>query len=113
MAIMRLMRTDFVETGTRVDDLAGLVNEPMGVREVEMSVLLVESDPQLVKASFRSKPAANSGGAFIDVNHLAAHFDGGGHVHAAGARIAASMDDAVRLVLDACAVYLEDTPVAG
>ena len=113
VAIMRLMRSDFAETGTRVDDLAGLVNEPMGVREVDMSVLLVESDPQLVKASFRSKPAANAGGAFIDVNHLAAHFDGGGHVHAAGARIPASMDEAVRLVLEACAVYLEDTPVVG
>ena len=39
--------------------------------------------------------------------------DGGGHVHAAGARIPASMDEAVRLVLEACAVYLEDTPVVG
>lgn len=113
VAIMRLMRTDFEQTGTRVDDLAGLVNEPMSVREVEMSVLLVESDPKLVKLSFRSKPSAVPGGAFIDVNHLAAHFDGGGHVHAAGARVAASMDEAAKRVIDVCSTYLEDTAPAG
>lgn len=113
VTIMRLMRADFAETGTGVNDLAGLVNEPMSVREVDMSVLLVESDPKLVKVSFRSKPAAVPNGPFIDVNHLAANFDGGGHVHAAGARIEASMDDAARMVIEACTAYLEDAGSAG
>jgi nanoRNase/pAp phosphatase (c-di-AMP/oligoRNAs hydrolase) len=31
---------------------------------------------------------------FLDVNALAARFGGGGHVHAAGARIKGSLDDA-------------------
>ncbi|MBM4099170.1 MAG: bifunctional oligoribonuclease/PAP phosphatase NrnA [Planctomycetes bacterium] len=107
VAVMRLARADFEATGTRVDDLAGLVNEPMSVAEVEVSVLLVESEPRLTKASFRSKPPAAPGGAFVDVNHLAARFEGGGHVHAAGARIAASLDEAADLAARACEDYLE------
>ena len=107
VAVMRLSRADFEATGTRIDDLAGLVNEPMGVAEVEVSVLLVESEPRLSKASFRSKPPAVPGGAFVDVNHLAARFDGGGHVHAAGARIAASLDEAAETVARACEDYLD------
>ena len=107
VAVMRLSRADFEATGTRVDDLAGLVNEPMGVATVEVSILLVEHEPRLTKASFRSKPPAVHGGPFVDVNHLAARFDGGGHVHAAGARIVGSLDDAADAVVRACEDYLE------
>ena len=107
VAIMRLSRRDFEETGTRVDELAGLVNEPMSVADVEVSVLLVEGDQGVVKASFRSKPAAVPGGAFVDVNHVAARFDGGGHVHAAGARIAGSLEQVAEKVRAACGDYLE------
>ena len=107
VSVMRLSRADFEATGTRVDDLAGLVNEPMGVAEVEVSVLLVESEPRLAKASFRSKPPAVPGGAYVDVNQVAARFEGGGHVHAAGARIAATLDEAADIVVRACEDYLE------
>ena len=107
VAVMRLARADFEATGTRVDDLAGLVNEPMSVGEVEVSVLLVESEPRLTKASFRSKPPAVPGGAYVDVNQVAARFEGGGHVHAAGARIAATLDEAADIVVRACEDYLE------
>ena len=113
VAVMRLDRRDFEETGTRVDDLAGLVNEPMSVGEVEVAVLLTQTEPDVVKASFRSKPPAVPGGRFVDVNHVAAHFDGGGHVHAAGARLKGTLDaaaDRVRAVLEA---YLEDGSSAG
>ena len=113
VAVMRLMRRDFESTGTGVDDLAGLVNEPMSVGTVEVSVLLTESDPTLVKASFRSKPPAVAGGTFVDVNHLAGHFDGGGHVHAAGARLSGSMDEAAARVRAACASYFESAGDPG
>jgi phosphoesterase RecJ-like protein len=85
----------------------------MSVGTVEVSVLLTESDPTLVKASFRSKPPAVAGGAFIDVNHLAGRFDGGGHVHAAGARLGGPMDGAVAAVRAACESYFESAADAG
>ena len=112
VAIMRLSRKDFEETGTRVDDLAGLVNEPMSVAAVEVSVLLVESEPKLTKISVRSKPPAVAGGVIIDVNHIAARFDGGGHVHAAGARFQGSLDETAEQVRRACEDYF-DSGTAG
>ena len=113
VSIMRLARADFEATGTGVDDLAGLVNEPMSVGSLEVSVLLTEGDPSLTKASFRSKPPASAGAAFVDVNQLAGHFDGGGHVHAAGARIAAPLAEAAARVRAACESYLESAGPSG
>jgi nanoRNase/pAp phosphatase (c-di-AMP/oligoRNAs hydrolase) len=39
-------------------------------------------------------------GRFIDVNELAARFGGGGHVHAAGAKQRASIDEVAAKVLN-------------
>lgn len=114
VAVMSLRREDFEATGTRVDELAGLVNEPMSVGSVEVSVLLVEQDAGTVKASFRSKPPVRRGGPFVDVNHVAAHFDGGGHVHAAGARIQGTLHHAAGRVRSVLEAYLEAAePAAG
>ena len=106
-ALMRLQRADFEATGTGVDDLAGLVNEPMCVAAVEVAVLLVQTEPGVVKASLRSKPSARPGGPFVDVNHVAAHFDGGGHVHAAGARLRGTLDEAAAKLRSVLEGYFE------
>jgi phosphoesterase RecJ-like protein len=113
VAIMQLCKADFEDTGTRVDDLAGLVNEPMSVGEVEVAVLLTQTEPGVVKASFRSKPPAVRGGRFVDVNHVAAHFDGGGHVHAAGARLHGTLPEAAKRVRAVLEAYLEDGSAAA
>lgn len=108
-AIMRLQREDFAQSETRVEDLAGLVNEPMSVASVEVCVLLVQYDPGVVKASFRSKPPLRKGGRFVDVNHIAAHFDGGGHVHAAGAKLNATLDEATQRIRSVLESYFEES----
>jgi phosphoesterase RecJ-like protein len=41
----------------------------------------------------------------LDVNEVAARFGGGGHVHAAGARIRGSLEDAMRQVAEAIRAY--------
>jgi phosphoesterase RecJ-like protein len=113
-AIMTLQLDDFVQSGTKVEDLAGLVNEPMSVGSVEVCVLLVQNEPGVVKASFRSKPPLRKGGSFVDVNHLAAHFDGGGHVHAAGARLAGTLGSALQRITKVLQDYFESAvPSAG
>lgn len=85
-SVMVLTRDDFESSGGGSEDLAGVINEPMAIGTVEMSVLLSESEPGLVKLSFRSKPPMVQGGPFIDVNAFAARWGGGGHRHAAGAK---------------------------
>ncbi|MEE2894803.1 MAG: DHHA1 domain-containing protein, partial [Planctomycetota bacterium] len=56
-------------------------------------VLLTEAESGRTKMSFRSKPA-DEAGDFMDVNELAARFGGGGHVHAAGARLGLDLEAA-------------------
>ena len=73
--------------------VSGIVNLPMTVREVSVSILLTAFDDTETKISLRSKPGVNSCNGMsrvVDVNALASTFGGGGHVHAAGARL--SMD---------------------
>jgi phosphoesterase RecJ-like protein len=60
----------------------------MVLENIQASILLTDSDPSVTKISFRSKPSLpNKPYTLIDVNLLAGRFGGGGHVHAAGARV--------------------------
>lgn len=88
-AIMRLGPDDFAATGARQEDIGGVVNAPMVVGAVRVSVLLtqVPGEGAVTKMSFRSKAATAPGQRFTDVNRLAAEFGGGGHAQAAGARL--------------------------
>lgn len=100
VAVMRLGLEDFAETGANMEELAGIVNEPLEIGSVRASVLLTQAETGRTKMSFRSKPGVD-GGAFIDVNELAARFGGGGHVHAAGARQDADLAEATERLLAA------------
>lgn len=101
VAIQMLRADDFKSSGATLEDVTGLVNTPMTVGQVRVSVLLTQTQPGLTKISFRSKPAVEESQPFIDVNQLAARFGGGGHVHAAGARVNMDIDQAKRAVIDA------------
>ncbi len=102
IAVMRATLADFAETGARPEDLTGIVNEPMSVATVRMSVLFTEHEPGVTKISFRSKPGGwDSTVKSYDVNEIAGHVGGGGHVQAAGARIKVPIDEAERRVLAA------------
>jgi phosphoesterase RecJ-like protein len=75
-------------------DLIGLVNTPMVLQDIQASVLLTDTDPTVTKISFRSKPSMPGEPlTLIDVNKLANKFEGGGHVHAAGARVFSALED--------------------
>jgi phosphoesterase RecJ-like protein len=58
-------------------DTEGFVNLPLSVRDVVFSALFIEKE-KLVKTSFRSR------GKFPVNSFSAAHFNGGGHLNAAG-----------------------------
>jgi phosphoesterase RecJ-like protein len=98
VAIMRLRPDDFRATGGRVEDISELVNTPMSVRSVRVSILLAQAGPKGTKLSFRSKPDAPGG--VVDVNLLAQRFGGGGHMHAAGASVNQDVDAAREALLD-------------
>lgn len=107
-AIMTITTRDLRETGGTLDDLTGLVNEPLHLRTVRVSILLTELDDGGTKISFRSKPhieSANGSLPAVDVNKMAAEFGGGGHRHAAGARVATDVNatrDMLIALFDKC-----------
>ena len=79
LCVMSVRRRDLLETLCSVDDVEGFVHHTLSIAGVEMGILFVEVDGE-VKCSFRSK-------GNVHVRDLAATFGGGGHVHAAGARL--------------------------
>lgn len=100
VAIIPLSKKDIEESGSQPDDTGGLVDLPNAVASVRVVATLVEINPALVKVSFRSKPPRDDE-ALIDVNRIAQTFGGGGHVHAAGAKLKMSFDEAVKAVTKA------------
>jgi len=100
VAIQSLRPDDFTETGGGPEDLTGVVNAPMVVGTVRVSVLLTQAEPGETKLSFRSKPGPG-GSVDHDVNQLARTFGGGGHVFAAGARVHGNLDDVRAKLLEA------------
>ena len=102
VAVMSLGPDDFARSGAGVEDLTGLVNEPMAITSVRLSILLSEPSAGRTKMSFRSKAAVDGQPevTMIDVNILARRFGGGGHIHAAGARHAGDLEEARLAVLE-------------
>jgi phosphoesterase RecJ-like protein len=99
VALMSLAMRDFQETGGRPEDLTSIINLPMTVGAVRVSALLTQHEAGKTKVSFRSKPR-REGALFVDVNQLAQKLGGGGHVHAAGARLAMDLDQAREKVIE-------------
>jgi phosphoesterase RecJ-like protein len=81
LAVMRVRRTDFDISGGNVLDTENLVNIPLQVRTVEVSILFVEpQDDATIRVSLRSKGS-------VDVARFAEQFGGGGHARAAGLKL--------------------------
>lgn len=106
LCTMSVRRKDLLDTGCTVDDVEGFVHHTLSIAGVRAGILFVEVDGE-VKCSFRSK--GDTG-----VRDLAALFGGGGHIHAAGARIRQkSFDEAVPLVIEAAIELFEDAIPVG
>jgi len=81
LAVMTITKQDFADTRAGVPDTENLINVPLQIRTVEVSVLLVEPiDFGPVRVSFRSKGQ-------VDVAKFAEQFGGGGHARASGAKV--------------------------
>lgn len=103
IALMMVGLSDFKETDCTGEDLTNLVNAPMVVGEVRVSILLTQTQPKLTKISFRSKPHIKGSNypPAINVNDLAQQFGGGGHINAAGARMECDIEEARKVIISA------------
>jgi phosphoesterase RecJ-like protein len=90
-AIIALNKSDLDKFNYQTGDTEGVVNFPLSMDKIKMSVLVTERQDQ-IRFSFRSK------GDF-SVHELAQkHFKGGGHTNAAGGTLTCSFDEAVAIL---------------
>src|SRR5687768_2028512 len=81
LAVIRVTVKDFEETGANVPDTENLINLPLQIATVEVSLLFTEPrDFGPVRVSLRSKGQ-------VDVARFAEKFGGGGHARAAGLKV--------------------------
>ena len=87
-AIIALSKSDLERFDYQIGDTEGVVNYPLSLKKINMSVLITERQDQ-IRFSFRSK------GDF-SVHELAnKHFKGGGHTNAAGGTLTCSFEEAI------------------
>lgn len=87
-AIISLNKRELDSFHFQVGDTEGIVNYPLSMKKIKMAVLVTERQG-VIRFSFRSK------GSF-SVHELAQqHFNGGGHVNAAGGTLSCSMEEAL------------------
>jgi phosphoesterase RecJ-like protein len=100
LAVMSLTQGDFQKTAAGPQDTENLVNLPMQVGDVEVSVLFVESPAnEPIRVNLRSK-----GG--VDVAAFAQRYQGGGHARAAGLKMTGDLAAARRAIAQALAAEL-------
>jgi phosphoesterase RecJ-like protein len=85
LAVMQVTRQDFLRTHGSSGDTEALINIPMQIGTVQVSMLVVEPmDDGPIRVSLRSKGQ-------VDVAKFAQQFGGGGHARAAGLKVAGSL----------------------
>ncbi len=94
IALMTLSKQDFLECGAEDNLSEGLVNHARSIEGVEVAILIRERDSMGVKVGLRSN-------LWLNVNEVAAKFQGGGHMRAAGCSLKLSLIDAQVVVLKA------------
>ena len=107
VAVMRVRKSDFAEARAHVNDTENLINIPLQIRTVQVSVLMSEPPGGgAIRVSLRSK-----GG--LDVAKFAEQFGGGGHARAAGVKFETALDDAHDKLLAALLPAVRAAAVAG
>ncbi len=77
VALLTMTNADAAAAGATYDDTDGLINFPLGVKDIQAVAFFKETGPDDWRVSMRSKGA-------VDVGAIARAYGGGGHKNAAG-----------------------------
>jgi len=94
LAVMTLTGADFARCDAEMADTEEIVNEPLRIKSVRASALIVEDKNGVTRVNLRSKPASTDADVEIDVAEIARSLGGGGHARAAGVRLKESVSSA-------------------
>jgi phosphoesterase RecJ-like protein len=104
VASFALTQAVAAQVGAIPDDTEGLIESIRRVEGVVVAVFFEELNADMVRISMRSKDVR------MDVCKICGEFGGGGHILAAGARIAGTLSVVQERVLSAIARHLEALP---
>lgn len=93
IAWVALHRDDLRHTGASYEDTEGFIDFLRYIREVKIAFFISELAGGTVRVSFRAKE-------HYDVNRIASHFEGGGHVKASGCKMHATVEEAEAGILE-------------
>ncbi|WP_018290842.1 bifunctional oligoribonuclease/PAP phosphatase NrnA [Verrucomicrobium sp. 3C] len=93
VAFYRLTVDLYAKTGTTSLEVENFLNYLQLVQTVQVAFMVEEIGPDLTRISLRSIPA-------IDVRPVAAHFGGGGHRNASGARVSLPVAEAEKQLVE-------------
>ena len=100
LSVMQCTPADFAATGGAPNDTEALINVPLQIRTVAVSLLLTDpGDGTPVRGSLRSKGT-------VDCAAFAQQFGGGGHARAAGLKYAGPLADAYAAIVPALTAAL-------
>jgi bifunctional oligoribonuclease and PAP phosphatase NrnA len=86
VALLTITRQLMTDVGGTTDDLEGLINFPLTVKDIEAVAFFKEVGDGDWRVSMRSKGA-------VDIGAIARQFNGGGHTNAAGCSTKGTVDD--------------------
>lgn len=98
VAVMTLSAEAFQAARAKPAHTEDVVNVPMQLRGVVVSVLITDGGKGVVRVSLRSR-APGPGVPDLNVAHLAASIGGGGHARAAGAQVEGDLESVRRQVV--------------
>ena len=106
LAVLYLDDALMAACGASIDDTEGLVNHPLGAREV-LAVALFKLQPSgEYRVSLRSK-------GDVDVRRVAVRWKGGGHRNAAGCTVTGELAAVKQAMVAALVQAIDATPVAA
>ncbi len=94
-----MSRETMEEYGVAPKDLDGIISQLRITKGVECAVFLYQTSEKEYKVSMRSNREVN-------VSQIAAHFQGGGHIRAAGCTMCGEPEEIIRLLAEQIALQL-------
>jgi len=98
-AIITISKRELKKFNFVPGDIEGFVNYPLSITGIVFSALFIEKKDH-IKVSFRSK------GSFPANSFSAGHFNGGGHLNAAGGEVKMSLEESLQLFRQLLPHYL-------
>ncbi len=100
-ALVYLTKDDLKKYDFKVGDTEGIVNYPLMMDKINLSILLTEKE-NMIRMSFRSK------GGFPANQLVSKYFNGGGHLNAAGGKSFATMEKTIEKVKEVLPEYRKE-----